>query len=191
MPPPFQGHAAWATKRESMSTYQRLRHREIYRNPWIAAELHEILHPTGVAGEHLLVVPPRASGVLVRDGAAYVFTTQPRFAAGCDVIEIVKGGADPDESALACAQRELREELGYVAASWQSLGELWEIPSIVSPAVALFVASEVTRVGNNPEANESISEVRMTRAQVISAMRDGTLNDAITIAAFARVALLE
>src|SRR5487761_2648039 len=67
---PFQGQPAWATKRARMSTYQRMRHHEIYRNPWISAEVHEIVHPTGVAGEHLLVVPPRASGVVIMDGDA-------------------------------------------------------------------------------------------------------------------------
>ena len=174
-----------------MSTYQRVRHREIYRNPWISAEVHEIVHPTGVAGEHLLVAPPRASGVVVRDGDSFIFTSQPRFAAARDVIEIVKGGANPNETALACAQRELCEELGYVAASWQSLGEVWEIPSIVTPAVALFVASDVTRVGDDPEANERISEVRMTRSEIFSAIIDGRISDAVTIAALARVVFSE
>ncbi|MHB8462153.1 MAG: NUDIX hydrolase [Vulcanimicrobiaceae bacterium] len=172
-----------------MSTYQRVRHHEIYRNPWISAEVHEIVHPTGVAGEHLLVVPPRASGVVIMDGDACIFTLQPRFAAGCEVIEIVKGGAELGESAIACAQRELREELGYEAASWRNLGECWEIPSIVAPPVALFVASDIRRVGGAPEPNECISEVRLSRSDVIAAMLDGRISDALTIAALARVFL--
>ena len=170
-----------------MDTYQRVAHHEIYRNPWVVAEVHEIVHPTGVAGEHLLVAPPRASAVVVRDGDEFIFTRQARFAAQAEIIEIVKGGADADETALACAQRELCEELGYIARTWRSIGRIWEIPSIVAPAVELFEASELSRVATTQEENERITEVRMTRSQIERAVCDQTLCDAVTLAALVRI----
>src|SRR5579884_3633979 len=123
-----------------MKTFQRLRSREIYRNPYLAVEVHEIVHPGGKTGEHALIVTPPAACVVVADGGDLLFARQPRFAAQADVVEIVKGGAEPGETPLECAQRETREELGIVAAHWSTLGRVYEIPSIVDAPVELFLA---------------------------------------------------
>jgi len=169
--------------------YQRLSQREIYRNPWLAVEVHEIVHPTGAAGEHALIVTGRASGVLVVEGDAFVFARQPRFAADAHVIEIVKGGANEGESTLACAQRELAEELGFEAQQWTPLGIVYEIPSIVESAVTLFVASVLRAVPSAPEHVEAIDAVRMPIDDAYAAANDGRIDDAVTLAALLRYRL--
>src|SRR5579871_2446035 len=50
-----------------------------------------------------------------------VLVRQYRHAAGGPLWEIPAGTAEPDEECLAGAQRELREETGYTAASWELL----------------------------------------------------------------------
>jgi 8-oxo-dGTP pyrophosphatase MutT (NUDIX family) len=168
--------------------YVRVRARELYRNPWLAVEAHEIVHPNGEPGEHVLVVSPQASAVVVEDGSDLLFTIQPRFGARRSVVEIVKGGLDPGETALQCAQRELREELGVVAGQWSELGRLYEIPSIVSDPVVLFVARDVTFGATDPESHESIALVRMTIGEAIDAAITGGIDDAVTVAALLRYA---
>jgi 8-oxo-dGTP pyrophosphatase MutT (NUDIX family) len=169
--------------------YVRIRMRELYRNPWLAVEAHEIVHPTGEPGEHVLVVIPQASGVVVEDGGDVLFTRQARFGARRDVIEIVKGGCDSGESALECAQRELLEELGIVAESWTELGSLYEIPSIVSEPLVLFLAGDVRSEQSKPEPNERIELVRMKAADAIAAALGGEIDDAVTVAALFRYGL--
>ena len=61
--------------------YVRLSKRELYRNPWLAVEAHEIVHPNGVPGEHVLVVAPHPCAVVVEDGGTLLFARQPRFGA--------------------------------------------------------------------------------------------------------------
>jgi ADP-ribose pyrophosphatase len=65
-----------------------------------------VLHPGAVA-----VVP------LLDDGRI-VLERQFRHAAGGVMIEIPAGKLDAGEGALACGQRELLEETGYVAREW-------------------------------------------------------------------------
>lgn len=166
--------------------YVRIRMRELYRNPHLAVEAHEIVHPSGEAGEHVLVVIPQASAVVVEDNRELLFTRQARFGARRSVIEIVKGGCNPGESALECAKRELREELGIVAKSWSELGTLYEIPSIVSAALVLFLASDLRIEKAAPEANESIELVRLRIADAIDAAAGGEIDDAVTVAALLR-----
>jgi 8-oxo-dGTP pyrophosphatase MutT (NUDIX family) len=172
------------------SPYQRLAQRELYRNPWLAVNIHEMVHPTGAAGEHVAIATGRASAVLVIDGDAFVFARQARFAADTLVLEIVKGGAVDGESALACAQRELREELGLTARDWKPLGVSYELPSIIEQPVSLFVARDVRAVASDPEAVEAIDAVRMPIDDAYRAARDGRIDDAITLAALLRYLII-
>lgn len=173
-----------------MDPYERISKREVYRNPWLTVEVHAIVHPTGAPGEHLLVGGSPPSGVLVVDDDAFLFARQPRFGARSSMIEIVKGGADSGESALDCAKRELREELGLVAASWKPLGVTYEIPSIMDAPVELFIASELTRVQTDQEHVESIDIARMPIDDAYRAACDGRIDDAVTLAAMLRYFLL-
>jgi ADP-ribose pyrophosphatase len=173
-----------------MDPYTRLTKREIYRNPWVAVEVHDIVHPTGMPGEHVLIVTPPASAVLVVDGDGFIFARQPRFGARSAQVEVVKGGTDGGEDKLACAQRELREELGIEAERWQSLGFVYEIPSLVEERVAIFVASGIVRVGTEQEAVESIEPHRLSIDDAYAACVDGRIDDAVTLAALFRFRLL-
>lgn len=169
-----------------MKTFERLSSREVYRNPFLAVEAHEIVHPTGVPGEHALIVTPPCSAVIVADGGDLLFTRQPRFGAQAEVLEIVKGGAEPGETSLECAQRETREELGVVAAHWTQLGHLYEIPSLMNTPIDLYLAHGVEHVDAQAEPVEAIELVRLPQEVAIAAAASGKINDAVTVAALLR-----
>jgi ADP-ribose pyrophosphatase len=164
--------------------------RTAYENPWLRFEAHDMVHPNGVAGEHGVVVVPRASGVLALDGDDVILARQARYAIDRIVIEVVKGGAAEGEDERAAAQRELREELGFVAARWDDLGFIYEVPSIIQVPIYLFLARDLRAVETELEDVETIDAVRMPfRAAYLAAAR-GELNDAVTVAALMRTAQL-
>lgn len=169
--------------------YRRLRQRELYRNRWLAVEAHDVVHPTGEPGEHLLVVTPPTCAVVVEDNGELVFVRQARFGARARVVEIVKGGAEARETGPQSAVRELGEELGARARSWSRLGKLFEIPSIVGTPVELYVARDVTFSQANPERVESLEPVRMAIDAAIAAASKGEIDDAVTVAALFRYAV--
>ncbi len=171
--------------------YVRRAKRIVYENPWLRFEAHEIVHPTGVPGEHGLVVTPPASAAVLLDGDTVLLVRQPRFAVDAVVLEVVKGGRAPDEDALACAVRESREEAGVVAARWDALGVAYEIPSIVAHPVALFLGRDLTLAPLVPEAVERIEVVRLPLADALAACADGRIDDAVTALALLRAARAE
>jgi len=172
-----------------MKSYRRLRSREIYRNPYIRIEAHEIVHPNGTPGEYALLLAPPASAAVIADGTDLLFARQPRFGAQAEVIEIVKGGAAQDEDSLDCAKREAREELGVEAAHWERLGMLYEIPSIVGSPVQLFLAHGIRHVDPDEDALESVELVRVDADVAIRGAVSGQINDAVTVAALLRFGL--
>jgi 8-oxo-dGTP pyrophosphatase MutT (NUDIX family) len=146
------------------------------------------VHPNGQAGEHGVVITPRASAVIVLDGDDVILTRQARYAIDRNVLEIVKGGAEPDEAPQAAAARELREELGIVAARWDELGIIYEIPSIMQEPISLFLARDIHAVTSEPEDVETIVGVRMPLREACLAAARGELNDAVTGLALMRAA---
>jgi 8-oxo-dGTP pyrophosphatase MutT (NUDIX family) len=169
-----------------MKRYERLGAREIYRNPYLAVEVHDVVHPSGVKGEHALIVTPPCSAVIVSDGGDLLFARQPRFGAQAEILEIVKGGAEPGESPLECAKREAREELAIEAAHWTAMGVLYEIPSIMSQPIELFLAHGIEHVDSESEPIETIELVRIPEQVAINAAASGKINDAVTVAALLR-----
>lgn len=154
--------------------------RTTYENRWLRFEAHDMVHPNGQPGEHGVVITPRASAAVVIDGDDVILTRQARYAIDRHVLEIVKGGADGDESPQAAAERELREELGIVANRWDELGIIYEIPSIMQEPISLFLARDIRAVTSDPEDVETIVPVRMRLREAYLAAARGELNDAVT-----------
>jgi 8-oxo-dGDP phosphatase len=170
----------------SSAGYVRRSKRVVYENAWLSFEAHEIVHPTGAPGVHGLVVTPPASAVVLVEGDDVLLVRQPRFAVDRAVLEVIKGGRHAGEDALACAQRESREEAGVTAACWTALGETYEIPSIVREPVSLFLGTELTPAPLAPEAVERIDIVRMRLGDALEACADGRIDDAVTAIALLR-----
>jgi 8-oxo-dGTP pyrophosphatase MutT (NUDIX family) len=166
--------------------YVRRSKRVVYENAWLRFEAHEIVHPNGAPGEHGVIATPPASAVVLIDGDEVVLVRQSRFAIDRVVLEVVKGGLHAGEDALACAQRESREEAGVIAAHWHSLGVTYEIPSIVQEPVALFLGEHLTPAPLPPEAVERIDVVRMPFGDALEACADGRIDDAVTAIALLR-----
>jgi 8-oxo-dGTP pyrophosphatase MutT (NUDIX family) len=173
-----------------MSGFIRRTHRVVYENPWLRFEAHEIVHPNGTPGEHGLVSFPPSAAVVIVDGPTTYLTRQDRFAARASVLEVVKGGAAPDETPLEAAQRETREEVGIVASSWMPLGIAYEIPSVVEHPTHLFLARDVRWTATAMERVETIATVAMPFADAVRTVLEGTLTDAVSGVALLRAAYL-
>jgi len=170
------------------SGYERRERRTVYENRWVRFEHHTMIHPNGRPGEHGVVVTPVASAVVVLDGDEVILARQARYAVDRNVVEVVKGGAGDGELPLACAQRELREELGLQAARWDALGCTYEIPSIVQEPVWLFLARDLEPVTAAPEEVETIVPLRMGLRAALDAVARGEIDDAVTAIALVRAA---
>jgi 8-oxo-dGTP pyrophosphatase MutT (NUDIX family) len=166
--------------------YVRRSRRVVYENPWLRFEAHQMVHPNGIEGVHGVVVAPPASAVVLLDGDEVLLARQPRFAVDAVVLEVIKGGRHGGEDALACAQREAREEAGVQAREWTPLGETYEIPSIVQEPVALFLASDLEPAPLASEPVERIDVVRMGFDDALAACADGRIGDAVTAIALLR-----
>jgi 8-oxo-dGTP pyrophosphatase MutT (NUDIX family) len=103
---------------------------------------------------------PGAVGILAIDDAQVWLTRQPREVAGMtDSLEVPAGKLDvPGEPPLACARRELVEEVGMRAQEWSELFAFYSSPGFSDERVWLFLARDLTPAagGVAPEDDERI-----------------------------------
>jgi 8-oxo-dGTP pyrophosphatase MutT (NUDIX family) len=129
----------------------------------ITAGIASYRYPDGRLVTRDKVWHPGAVGILAVDAEHVWLTRQPREVTGMtDSLEIPAGKLDvPGEPPLACAQRELVEEIGMRARRWSELSGFYSSPGFSDERVWLYHAQELEPVegGAQPEDDERIEIV--------------------------------
>jgi 8-oxo-dGTP pyrophosphatase MutT (NUDIX family) len=159
-----------------------------FENDWFRVDRNDVIRPDGSAGEYTVVRPRRlAVGALPiePDGSVHL-VGQWRFPMSRYSWEIPEGGGEPDEAALACAQRELEEETGLRATHWAPILEMDLSNSITDENAVIFLATGLKKGRRQPEATEVFRYVRAPFVDVLARVIDGRIRDSLTVAAMLR-----
>ncbi len=166
--------------------------KKIYTNPWIDVDHHEVLQPSGDKGIYGTVhFKNLAVAVLPLDEQGNTWLVgQHRFPLGQYSWEIPEGGAPQGESPLDAAKRELREETGLLAASWEKILEMHLSNSVTDEKAIAFIARGLTEGPSDPEGTEDISLKKVPFDHLYHEVIQGHITDALTVATVLRAKLL-
>jgi ADP-ribose pyrophosphatase len=140
--------------------------------------------PGGGIGTREFVVHPGAVLVVpVLDDGRFVLERQFRYPVGRVMLEFPAGKIDEGESTLGTAQRELKEEAGYTAATWKPLGTIHPEIGYSTEFIELFEATGLTHVGQSLDEGEFLDVVKMSEEDLLATYDCGGLTDSKTIAA--------
>ena len=116
--------------------------------PWLKVEYHEVELPDGrVISDWTWIKTPDYINVVVQaDNGQFLCFRQLKYAVDTPMLALVGGYIEPGETPLATAQRELREETGYIAEDWQSLGDYIVDPNRGTATGHLFLARRARQV---------------------------------------------
>lgn len=143
--------------------------------------------PDGGEGGREYIRHPGAVVVLalMPDGSL-LFERQFRYPLGRAFLELPAGKIDPGEDILHCAQRELREETGYVAQHWQYVGALHPCTGYSDECIEIFFAHELSHQGDCLDEGEFLEVLTFSLSEAEQAVADGRITDAKTIVALYR-----
>lgn len=112
-----------------------------------------------------------------------LFERQFRYPLRRVFLELPAGKIDPGEDVLETARRELREETGYDAGSWQHLGVMHPCIGYSDERIEIFAARDLQRSagGQQLDHNEFLELVTMSPDEAKQAVWDGRITDAKTI----------
>ena len=141
--------------------------------------------PGETTSQRDVVVHPGAVGVVALDDAGRVLlVTQYRHPVRRRLEELPAGLLDqPGEPALEAAQRELMEEAGLAADSWDVLVDTLTSPGMTDEAIRVFLARDVHEVDRDVQEHE---EADMTSEWVpldeaVRRAFDGRLENAMAV----------
>src|SRR3954454_6592284 len=99
------------------------------------------------------------------------------------LIEVPAGTREPDESPLETARRELVEETGYRASSFEELLAYYPSPGVMSERMWIFVATGLSAGPPAREANEEIENLVVSWDEALAMIDRREIQDGKTIVA--------
>jgi 8-oxo-dGDP phosphatase len=165
--------------------------RVAYDNPWITVWHDEVERPDGSPGIYGVVhFANLAAGVVALDADdRIVLVGQHRYTLDAYSWEIPEGGVPAGETALDGARRELREETGVEAATWNELARVDLSNSISDEQAVLFLATGLSHGPAEPDPTEALEIRWLPFDEALAMTLDGRITDVMSVTAIQRVAL--
>jgi ADP-ribose pyrophosphatase len=143
----------------------------------------KVIEPSGLEATRDIIVHPGSVVVLpVLPDGRIVLIRQYRHSVEQYLWELVAGRRDGDESFVAGARRELREETGYTAGKMHLLVDLFPSPGFLRENMAIFLATGLKKGAANPEPDERITQKVVTLREAERWIRNGKIRDGKTVA---------
>ncbi len=166
---------------------QLLKQKLFYAGRKFDYEVNRIKLPNGAVGDWECIRHPGGSmAVPVTAEGQFVLVRQYRFAIQGRLLEFPAGTVEKGEKPLATIQREIQEETGYKAATWQTLGQFPNAPGYSDEIIYAYLATDLTKLDEALalDDDEDIEVVLMGADELEKAILTGVPVDAKTIAAF-------
>jgi ADP-ribose pyrophosphatase len=156
--------------------------RDEYRGRLLHVKKDRVRLPDGAESTREYIVHPGAAVIIpVFENGDILLERQHRYPLRRDFIELPAGKFDPDETELACAQRELQEETGYVAERWSELPTFYPCIGYANERLVYFLAEGLTYSGENMDDDEFLEILRVPLKEAIAMIGDGRIDEAKTV----------
>jgi 8-oxo-dGDP phosphatase len=169
---------------EARGPWRRRSTRVGYENAWIRVREDQVLRPDGNAGIYGVVeVKAIATGVVPIDAdGTTTLVGQYRYPLDAYSWEIPEGGGDPRIDPRLSAERELKEETGLVAATWDFLGRVHLSNSITDEVGYVYIARDLHQAGpSEPEGTEALEVRRLPFGEALEMALSGRITDSLSV----------
>ena len=155
----------------------------VYRNPWCAFRVDEVVLPSGAEIEYgVLESRGFAAVVAGTDGGDVVLVRQWRQPLGSFTLELPSGGVDEGEDPGEAAGRELFEETGFRAGGLERLVSVHTSTGRTTEVCHLFRCRAARDPGGpRPESTEFIRVVELPLEEALGRVSGGGITDAATV----------
>jgi ADP-ribose pyrophosphatase len=155
---------------------------QVYDGHFLKIQRDKVLLPNGKTTFREHIKHPGAVVILplFADGSV-LLERQFRYPLNKVFIEFPAGKIDPNEDPLECAKRELQEETGYTADSWQFICTIHNAIAYSDEHLDLFLARDLHPGTAKLDEGEFLETYQTTLAELMDAVRGGQVTDVKTI----------
>ncbi|MBS1490952.1 MAG: NUDIX hydrolase [Bacteroidetes bacterium] len=166
---------------------------DIYENPWIKLEEHQVINPGGGKGIYGKVhYKNKAIGIVALDDRQHIWLVgQHRYVLNEWSWEIPEGGGHPEKDILESAQRELLEETGLRATRWKEILKTHLSNSVSDEAGFVFLAQGLHETDHQREETEADMKIwKLPFAEALQMVMNGKITDSLSMMGILKVARL-
>ncbi|MGH8255867.1 MAG: NUDIX hydrolase [Steroidobacteraceae bacterium] len=155
--------------------------RTVFRGRILIVNVETVRLPNGHVSDLEIIHHPGGAAIVAVDAERRVcLLRQYRHAVGEWIWELPAGKLEPREPPLDTARRELTEEAGISARSWQGLGSYVSSPGVFTEIVRLYMALELDSVTMAHEPGELIEVHWLDLEEACARAETGDINDGKT-----------
>jgi 8-oxo-dGTP pyrophosphatase MutT (NUDIX family) len=154
-------------------TLERIESRTVWEGRIAKVRIDRFRYEDGGDAEREIVEHPGSVAVVAHDGERLFLVRQPREAVGEEaLLELPAGKLDEEgEGPLDTARRELAEEIGKGARTWERLTSFYTSPGFAEEECHVFLATDLYDERAEASENERIEMVEVPLAELDSVIR--------------------
>jgi len=158
---------------------------KMYRGRAFDVRRDEVELPNGKTSRLDIVEHGGAVTILPVDAEGNIwFVRQYRHPAGGEILELPAGTLEAGEEPLACAHREIQEEIGMQAGNLLEIGEFFLAPGYSTEYMVVYLATDLSPSALPQDEDEFLQVEKYPYQQVLEMVQAREIQDAKSIAAF-------
>ncbi len=159
-----------------------MKSKNIYKGRIVTLNIDSVVLPNGTSVDLETIRHPGAAAVVpVKDDGTIVLIRQFRHAAGGFIYEIPAGTLHQGEEPLVCAARELEEEIGYRASTFEHLTSILPAPGYTDEVIHIYKGTGLIKGTQKLDHDEVLEIVEMPLEKALAHIKEGTIRDGKTI----------
>ena len=169
-----------------------LESKRVYEGRIINLRLDSVSLENGSTAMREVVEHPGAVGIVaLKENGDIVMVKQYRKAVEQVLLELPAGKLEQGEDPADCAARELTEETGYTAGDLRYLVSFYTSPGFSNEVMHMFLATDLKEGKNDPDDDEMVETVEISRDRAIDMILKGEIKDGKTIAGILLLGILK
>lgn len=154
----------------------------VYQGSFLKVLRDEVELPNGKKGTREYIPHPGASMVIpVTDKGQLVMLRQFRYALQSVFIEFPAGKIDAGEEPLETAKRELQEETGLIATTYQHLATIHPVIGYSNEHIEVYLAKGLSQASAHLDDEEFLDIFETSYDSAMEMMRKGEITDVKTM----------
>ncbi len=165
---------------------KQLKREVVYRGRVFDLIVDQVQYPSGNTSVREIAHHPGGAVAvpLLADGRV-ILVKQLRYPFGKHLLELPAGKLDPGEDPRVAAERELKEETGWSARTWEKLTSIYTTPGFCDEELHIYLATDLVESpdGHGREEGEFTMTVHTIPLQeAVALIESGEIKDSKTIA---------
>lgn len=166
--------------------FELLRREKLYSGKIVNLVVDHGRYTSGNEAIREIIEHPGGAVVLALfDNDDILVVKQYRYPIGDYVVELPAGKLDSAEDPQKCAERELREETGYVASRWTKLTTIMTTPGFCNERLHIYMAQGLSQSPGGQaleEGEQTIKVLRLPLVEALAMIERGEIADGKSIA---------